>query len=306
MIPSRSPMPRRARTALTAALLLLASGALAQRPVDEARAAYEAGVAHLVASRYQEAALSLERSYALRAVPVARYNLALAYRGLGRYREAIPLFDEYLRSGAAELTPERVEAIRAEREALSRALVDVSLRVTPAEATLRIDGGEAVPSPATITLDPGAHVLEWSAPAHRPRREPITATPGSRPSLSIDLEPVRDGRLVVEASAPNASISLDGARLGAGRVDRVVAIGEHTLSVRAEGFRPTQRRVSVSPAGTVRVVITLEREGLPGWVLPTAIGGGVAVIAGVIAGVLVATQPDVPALRSGSLGTFRE
>jgi hypothetical protein len=117
---------------------------------------------------------------------------------------------------------------------------------------------------------------------------------------------VREGRLVVEASVPAASIELDGARVGNGRVEGDFPVGEHGLTVRADGHRPVQRRVAVSPTGPVRVVITLERSGLPGWVLPTAIGAGVAVLGGVLAGVLVATQPAVPALREGSLGTFRE
>lgn len=308
MIRSRAPMPRRAPRScvLVVAFALLSALALAQTPpVDEPRSAYEAGVAHLLASRYQEAALALERSYALRPVPVALYNLALAHRGLGRYRSAIALFDRFL-AAPGDAAPERLAAIRAERDELARALVEATFHVTPADATLRIDGGDPVPSPATLVLDPGAHVLEWSAPAHRPRREAITATPGSRPSLDITLDPIREGRLQVEASVPSATITLDGARVGTGRIDREVPVGEHTLALRADGFRPAQRAVRVTPGGTVRVVITLERSGPPGWVLPVAIGGGAVVLGAVITGVVLALQPEVPALRSGSLDTFRE
>lgn len=302
-------MPRRAPSScvLAVAFALVSARALAQAPpVDEARQRYESGVAHLLASRYQEAALALERSYALRPVPVALYNLALAHRGLGRYRSAIELFDRFLRAAGPDVTPERLAAIRAEREDLVRALVEATVRVAPADATLRIDGGDPVPSPASLVLDPGAHVLEWSAPLHRPHREAITATPGSRPALEITLDPIREGRLQVESSVPSAVITLDGERLGTGRVEREVPVGDHALALRADGHRPVQRAVRVTPGGTVRVVITLERNGLPGWVLPMAIGGGALVLGAVITGVVLATQPEVPALRSGSLDTFRE
>lgn len=301
------PMSRPALRPLCLAALLWAGRSSAQTPApDEARATYEAGVAHLRDARYQEAALALERSYALRPVPVALYNLALAHRGLGRYRSAIELFDRYLRADTANIAPERLAAIRAEREDLVRALVEATIRVTPADATLRVDGAEPARSPGFLVLDPGAHLLEWSAPLHRPRREAITATPGSRPAFDIALEPIREGRLQVESPAPNVAIELDGARVGVGRFDAEVPIGDHTLSLRAAGYRPAQRRVTVSPAGTVRVVITLEREGPPGWVIPTAVAGGAVVLGAVIAGVVVAMQPTVPALRTGSLDTIRE
>ncbi len=274
-------------------------------PADEARAAYELGVAHLDAGRYQEAALALERSYGLRAVPVALYNLALAYRGLGRYREAVRHFDRYLQDPGAA-APERLAAIRAEREELLRALVHASIAVTPPTATLQVDGRAPAPSPESLELDPGPHVLEWSAPAHRSHRETFTATPGSRPTFTVALEPVRVGRLQVDASYPSVVIAIDGARAGVGRVDRELPVGEHVVTLRAPDYREVLRRVTVQPGATVRVVVTMERERLPGWVIPTVVGAGVAVVGAVVAGVLVASQPDVPPLVNGTWGTFRE
>lgn len=297
------------RVSVFFALALAARGALAvaQTPneIDPARRAYEEGVAHLEAARYQEAALALERSYALRPVPVALYNLALAWRGLGRYRAAVGLFDRYLQSPDPAATPERLDAIRAEREELLRALVHAAITVTPRGATLRVDGRDPAPSPESLELDPGGHVLEWNAPAHRPHRETITATPGSRPVFSVALEPVREGRLQVEASSPAVLIEIDGQRGGMGRVEREFPVGEHVVALRASGYRPVERRVTVTPGATVRLVITMERN-VPGWVLPTAIVGGAVLIgAGITAGVL-ATRPDVPALHNGTWGTYRE
>lgn len=305
-------VPRLASVALAAALSLPAAArAQGQPPVapaapaDDARAAYELGVAHLDAGRYQEAALALERSYGLRAVPVALYNLALAYRGLGRYREAVRHFDRYLQDpgGAA---PERLAAIRAEREELLRALVHASIAVTPPTATLQVDGRPPIPSPETLELDPGPHALEWSAPAHQPHREAFTATPGARPTFTVALEPVRVGRLQVDASYPSVVIAIDGARAGVGRVDRELPVGEHVVTLRAPDYREVLRRVTVPPGATVRVVVTMERERLPRWVIPTVVGAGAVVVGAVVAAVLVASQPDVPPLVNGTWGTFRE
>lgn len=311
------PAPRALRSVPLAAALVFAPWSVGAQPappaqpaqpvvVDEARAAYESGIAHLDAARYQEAALALERSRALREVPVVLYNLALAYRGLGQYRKAVGLFDRYLEAPGAGVTPERVAAVRAEREELERALVHATITVTPASATLRVDGGEPVPSPETLELDPGPHVLEWSAPAHRPHREPITATPGLRRSFAVVLEPIREGRLQVDTSYPSVEIAIDGVRAGVGRVDRELPVGDHVVTLRAASYNDVQRRVTVQPGVTVRVVVTMERRARPGWVLPAVIGGAVVVVGAVVAGVLIAAQPDVPPLVNGSWGTFRE
>jgi len=309
------PDPRALRSSVCfAAALVLSSAPAGAQPappaqlvaVDEARAAYEAGIAHLDGRRYQEAALALERSRALREVPVVLYNLALAHRGLGQYRRAVGLFDRYLESPGAGVAPERIAAVRAEREELERALVHATITVTPASATLRVDGGDPRPSPETLELDPGPHVLEWSAPAHRPHREPITATPGQRRPFTVALEPIREGRLQVDASYPSVEIAIDGVRVGVGRVDRELPVGDHVVTLRAASYRDVRRRVTVQPGVTVRVVVTMERQGTPGWVLPVVIVGAAAVAGAVVAGVLIASQPDVPPLVHGSWGTVRE
>ena len=77
-----------------------------QPPADPAihRAAVSAAIGQPLALLYGDLpdAAVLEHGSGLTVAKLlARYNLALAYRGLGRYRAAIPLFDEYLRSGAA-------------------------------------------------------------------------------------------------------------------------------------------------------------------------------------------------------------
>src|SRR5690606_3718446 len=72
----------------------------------------------------------------------------------------------------------------------------------------------------------------------------------------------RIATLVVEVNAPGASISVDGdavAQAPGGPIR--VAVGEHVIAVRAGGYEPQQRRVSVAGGVTETVRFTLAETG---------------------------------------------
>src|SRR5690606_28214609 len=90
---------RLARVGLSILLSLSISAASAHAQDHEAaRQHFEEGVRLLEDSRFAAAARELEASLELRDSPSALYNLALAYRGLGRYKKAIELFQRFLKS----------------------------------------------------------------------------------------------------------------------------------------------------------------------------------------------------------------
>jgi hypothetical protein len=275
--------------------------------VEQARTAYELGLRSIAEGRFHEAAVALERSSQLRPLPVVTYNLALAYRGLGRYVTAIDAFERYCLAPEPSVPRERLAAIREEVADLRRQLVNVRVRVTPADAAMVVDGRlvAALGPGEDLALDPGAHAFEWTAPGFRPERRELPASEAStRVSLEVLLTPIRDGRLVVEPTPSTASVTLDGRPLGTGRRELPLAPGEYWVEVSAPGFVRVRRAVQVGHAGVARLSIGLVRE--PNhWLLPLLIGTGAAAVGAVVAAVVV-TRPDVPAPHRGTWGDVAE
>lgn len=306
----RSPL----RVLLCALAASLAWGSFAPVAVaqpsasDEAagRVAFDDGLRALQERRFRDAEGMLREALRRRPTPVTRYNLALALRGVGRYIEAASLFESYLREPEVGAAPERLAAIRDELAVILRSVARLDLTVTPATATLQIDGQPARFEGGTLRLDPGAHVFEFEAEGHARDRRELTLAPGSQVVLAIALRALpTEGHLIVEPSVPGATVSIDARAAGTGRVDREVAPGEHVVEVRAAGHDPWRRTVRVTARGTLRVDAGLvaTRSASRPWLIPVAVGGGALVVAGVVTAIALATRGDEAPAR-GTWGNF--
>ncbi len=301
---------------LLAAALLAASAADAQpRPppathADDAagRAAFDRGLQALRAGRHAEAELALRDALRLRPTPITVYNLALALRALGRYGESIECFERYLQQPEPAASPERLAAIRAELTELQRMVPRVELTVQPPDAAVRVDGRAAQRDAAGLRLDPGEHTFEVEAEGFERDRRVLTLAPGAQVILALSLRPTpAEATLVVEPSLPSARVSVDGASVGNGRVERTLQPGEHVVEVSAAGHDLWRRAVTLRPRGALRLDVALTPtravSRTPAWVLPVAIVGGAALVAGVVAGVAVGTRGVDEPIR-GTWGTF--
>jgi hypothetical protein len=173
---------------------------------------------------------------------------------------------------------------------MRRSLARLTVTVQPASASLLVDGRVRALGAEPLLVNPGPHAVELRAEGYETNRREVELTPGGQLVVTADLAP-QAGRLVVEPSVPSAVVTVDGAEAGRGRVERTVAAGEHQVEIRAEGHEPLQRRVTVTRGGVVRVDAVMVGRGLPGWVVPVAVAGGVALAGGVVAAVLL-LQPE--------------
>jgi len=202
----------------------------------------------------------------------------------------------------------RLAVIREELASLEGAIGRLDLTVSPRGASLHVDGREAPAAQGVLRLDPGTHTLDLEAEGFERDRREIVLTPGARVVLVIALRPLpAEGQLIVEPSVPDARVTLDALPVGAGRVERLVAPGDHVIEVNAAGHEVWRRSVRVGPRVTLRVDASLTRAAVPpsrSWVLPVALSAaGALVLAGVVTGVAFATRGDEAPVR-GNWGHF--
>jgi len=144
-----------------------------------------------------------------------------------------------------------------------------SLRVLAdvAEAQVVLDGDPigAVPADAG-EVEVGTHILEVMAPGHRSVQQEVQVEAGQRRVVRVTLEAVPDqepvGTLRVVSPTPGAQVFLDGAAVGAVPFERAdVSVGQHYVTVQAEGHRNWRRSVTMQAGGTVDLAAELEAVG---------------------------------------------
>lgn len=198
----------RAATAIAALLAAPVTGVA--QPFQTPRAAFDAGIAAIEDSRYMDAIVALEESYRLRPLPVVLFNLGLAYRAVGRERQAIDAFERYLAAPERNADPGRIAAVEQELAELRNRGCVVSLRAQPPQALLQIDGRPQSAMRGEVRIDPGPHVFEVSAEGYRSHQEEHTLGPGGRLELDVTLTPIPALRRAPQEPAPSTEPRAEG------------------------------------------------------------------------------------------------
>lgn len=195
---------RRTRAAPLAFALLVTLPAAAQRAPDareEARSRFERGVAYIQAERWADAITELQRAREIRATPAVLYNLGLAYRAVGRNREAMAAFHEFVRGAGAQASPELLSRARAYMREAAAGLARLDLEVTPPDARVIVDG-TLVLARLGLALDAGRHVVVAEAPGHAAQTRALELYRGGHQALTIRLVPLASPAPAVTAFAP--------------------------------------------------------------------------------------------------------
>lgn len=153
----------------------------------EALVAYEAAKVDFKAQKYQAALQSFDKAWRLSKEPRLRWNSAACLRKLERNAEALALLDAYLSEAQADLPKEDVDEALRSQEALRLLVATVTVRATPADAQVSIDG---TPVTGRRYLEPGRHAVVVERETFQPavRQESVKA--GERLEWAIELLPV--------------------------------------------------------------------------------------------------------------------
>lgn len=156
-------------------------------PLEAARAHFERAVTLFEAGDPRAALAEFERAYALSARPSLLFNLGATHQALHEYPEAVDALRRFLAATEGQRSRQRTEAERALRE-LDGLMARVRVTCDPPTATLTLDGRAATGD--VLSVGPGRHVIEASAPGRVTQRVEVTVASGDQPSLRLVLPAV--------------------------------------------------------------------------------------------------------------------
>lgn len=260
-------MVKRALSALTLALALVSSPVLARRPPiststpssaveREARAAYGEGVQLAAEERWVEALARFQHSRERVQRPGTLFNIAAVLIRLGRAQEALTTLDAFQALANPRSDAALLREAQTLRQTATTSLRHLVLRISPAEATLTIDGEPTSESGTerTLTLDPGEHVAEVSLEGHASAR--LTLDTG-RDDFEITLAAL-EAALRVTSTVEGTSVRIDTVERGVAPLDLSLPPGEHAIALSASGYLPFERTLTLAPGAQFTLDAQLE------------------------------------------------
>lgn len=119
--------------------------------------------------------------------PQALYKVALSLDKAGKKAEALEAYKQLM----SEPLPEKMADQKAEVEGRIKDLSvgTIKLTLAPENAAVTVDGQPAPgPSPMTLSLKPGPHTFEVTAPNHEPATRELVVSVGATTDVSIQLK----------------------------------------------------------------------------------------------------------------------
>jgi hypothetical protein len=149
----------------------------------------------------------------------------------------------------------------------------VLLTTTPPGATVQMasPGAEQTgrtlgTTPTTVFLPVGAHRLRFRKAGRFPAERRITVRPDTarpdtaRRTVEVELGAVRPGSLMVQTTPDSATVYVDSADVGTGRVQTTVEEESHRIRAAAPGYQPRSTTVSVQAGQRRSVSLPLSRK----------------------------------------------
>jgi hypothetical protein len=209
--------------------MVLSSTVLAQAPTP--RSLFEEGTALYEQGAWEQAAEKFEASYALRPVPVVRFNAARAWEKAGKTTKAIDAWQAWL--AASPTSPQRPDgeaALRALGEKLAKqGLQALTITSLPVNARVIIDGLPRGTTPLTVELPATRHLLRLDLEGREPLERAIDFTLDAPRVEAFELPPLGSGLVAVTqptllapvplAPLPPPSLPVDSERYAAGVVE---------------------------------------------------------------------------------------
>ncbi|MEP7120340.1 MAG: PEGA domain-containing protein [Byssovorax sp.] len=208
-------------------------------PADTYKLHMENGVKLFEDRNYDAARAEFRAAYEARPRASPLINIALAHKAEFNYPKAIEALEAALAKHQDTMSAGDIKAAEGELKDMRALLARVHLVVTPASASVTIDG-EALPAAALaqpIALGPGTHKIAASAEGFAPMEQRFTVASGESTELALKL--VADqGTILIEAPDPRMTIAVDQHVVGAGTWKGLLPPGSHLVQIAGPGGQP--------------------------------------------------------------------
>jgi hypothetical protein len=202
---------------------------------EEARLHFERGLAHFDRQQWQAAAVEFLASRALFVTKANTKDAAICLRKIGRYDEALSLFEALL-NDFTDLPAGDRELAEREVATLLTWVGQLDIDGAPDGARVVVDGVErgTSPLPRPLRLTAGTHGLSLVRDGFLPLEVRVDVPGGKRTVVSGKLVPLtRAGRLrVVERDGRTLGVVIDGTAVGSTPWEGALAPGAHTVLLR--------------------------------------------------------------------------
>jgi len=206
----------------------------------EARQHFERGLALAqTGQNWNEALAEFLTSRQLFPTRSATRNAAIASQALGRYADALDLYDLLLREFRDEMPEDTLRTLTAERQALFVHFGHLTLRSNEQGVSVVVDGRErgVIPLPEPLPLQTGAHIVHLSKEGFESQDHQVFVVAGVHKVLDVPLEPLVGARiLTVEAvGGETLDVVVDAATVGKTPWQGNVSAALHSVLLRGPG-----------------------------------------------------------------------
>ncbi len=248
--------------------LSIASIATAAPPTDqnkdEARSHFELGLSHFDREEWGAALVEFLKSHELFPSKGNTKNAAICLRKVGRFDEALDLFEKLVRD-FPDLSPTDRELAQKEITDLQASVATIAIVDAPDGATISIDAVERGKAPLKPTrLAAGSHSVRVTMEGLLPFEAKVDLAGRQAVTLHAHLDALTQaGRLVVsEHTGKSFELVVDGSVVGHTPWEGALAPGPHTIWLKGDATFGTQpQKVLLTVAQPVKLDLVAEELG---------------------------------------------
>jgi hypothetical protein len=243
-------------------------------------------------SFYGDALRAYEAAYEVSHDPALLFNRGRALQALGRYPEALEMFERF----AKEASP----ALRAKVPGLPKLIADVAARVATLHIVCNVTGAQVVAQDRIlgetgtledVRLNAGAITVKITREGYFPVKREVVLRAGQTATVDVKLlARATSGVLAVVVEPKAARVTIDGKFEGNAPIELVLPAGTHDVAVTSPGYEPLASKAVVKADGRADVRLTMQATPsiLSKWWFWTGVGA--IVVGGVVVTVALTTN----------------